>query len=60
MKAEASGAGFTLSVNGVRTANVPNERVSSLQKSYPATFYTPRPPPLNGVPRPSTALMPIT
>ena len=58
--ASALGAGSTLIVTSVRTASVPHDPAISLDRSYPVTFFTTRPPALMISPRPVTAAIPRT
>ena len=53
-----SAAGSTLIVTSVMAASVPQEPAISLQRSYPVTFFTTRPPDLKVSPRPDTAEKP--
>ncbi len=56
--ASVSGRGRTFSVTSVMIPSVPHDPASSLQRSYPVTFLTTRPPDLNVSPRPDTAVTP--
>src|SRR5690606_14834489 len=53
-----SGAGATRTVTEASTASVPHEPAISFGRSYPVTFFTTRPPALNGTPSPLTAAKP--
>jgi len=53
-----SGRGITFRVTSVITASVPQDPASNLQRSYPVTFFTTRPPALKLSPKPDTPCAP--
>src|SRR5687768_6530300 len=57
--ARADGSGRTLNVASTRTPRVPNDPTSSLFRSYPATFFTTRPPARAIVPSASAVVLPM-